>query len=78
MLWLMKTFCKQERPASKLSSDRLTLRLVLSCGLTRVLAIVVSLWLDREHGTVTLPIKLRQPDLSIEQFRRLLKTHLFS
>ena len=24
------------------------------------------------------PIKLRQPDLSLEQFRRLLKTHLFS
>jgi len=26
----------------------------------------------------SLPIKLRQPDLSLEQFRRLLKTHLFS
>ena len=36
------------------NSDRLTLRLVLSCGLTRLSAIVVSLWLDREHGTVCL------------------------
>ena len=26
----------------------------------------------------SLPIKLRQPDLSLEQFRRLLKTLLFS
>ena len=26
----------------------------------------------------SLPIKLRLPDLSLEQFRRLLKTHLFS
>ena len=55
------------------NSDRLTLRLVLFCGLTRLSAIVVSLWLDREHGTVC----LSNCD-NLEQFRRLLKTHLFS
>jgi len=40
--------------AGAVNSSRLTLRLVLSCGLTRLSAIVVSLWLDREHGTVCL------------------------
>ena len=67
-------------PPDAVNSDRLTLRLVLSCGLTRLSAIVVSLWLDRVSPRTwnSLPIKLRQPDLSLEQFRRLLKTHLFS
>jgi len=38
------------------NSDRLTLRLVLSCGLTRLSAIVASLWLDREDGQFTYQI----------------------
>ena len=43
------------------NSDRLRLRLVLSCGLTRLSAIVVLLWLDREHGTVAYQIATTRP-----------------
>jgi len=42
------------RTHNLVSEQILHIRLVLSCGLTRLSAIVVSLWLDRGHGTVCL------------------------
>jgi len=71
--WLSAA-CRYRSPSTPIV--RLKMRLVLSCGLTRLSAIVVSVAGPRTWNS--LPIKLRQPDLSLEQFRRLLKTHLFS
>ena len=44
---------------------------------THVLPIVHSLLLYLEYGTVCQPLQLRESDMTLGQFRRALKTHLF-